>query len=119
MVEVGMWVRTEDGITKITNSDFINQDTNQVTLKFENDFGYGYVRHKVIKASHNIIDVIEVGDYVNGEKVCAITTDQEDIKHLHLMFKRNMRGGIDCYQGEIDYVVTKEQFNSIKTEVSQ
>lgn len=113
MVEVGMWVRTEDGITKITNSDFINQDTNQVTLKFENDFGYGYVRHKVIKASHNIIDVIEVGDYVNGFRVLEVYDDS--VRYFNTIESQYEIITIKC----IKSVVTHEQFNSIKTEVPQ
>lgn len=52
-LEVGMYVRTINGkIWIITSQKAIS----------------GH-RKDIIKASHNIMDLIEVGDYVNGEKV--------------------------------------------------
>lgn len=52
-LEVGMYVRTINGKIWIIIS--------QKAIS-------GH-RKDIIKASHNIIDLIEVGDYVNGEKV--------------------------------------------------
>lgn len=56
----------------------------------------------IIKASHNIIDLIEVGDYVNGYEVTS--------KDQFLGF-----GNHDWYMldNEIKSIVTHEQFESM------
>ena len=66
-LEVGMYVRTIGGIER---------------LKKENDNGWFFeksmiikpdnIEKYIIKASHNIIDLIELGDYVNGYPVYEI-----------------------------------------------
>lgn len=64
-------------------------------------------RKDIIKASHNIMDLIEVGDYVNGEKVLLknegyikVGTGRDYIVVNNEKF--------------IKSIVTKEQFESIK-----
>lgn len=66
-------------------------------------------RKDIIKASHNIMDLIEVGDYVNGERVQFITNKGQLLSD----------GGYDILEkyNDISSIVTKEQFNSIKYEV--
>lgn len=70
-----------------------------------------------IIASHNLIDLIEVGDYVNGYKVLEVTE-----QYIKL---NNPKSNYDCIEFErifknkysninIFDVVTKEQFNSMK-----
>ena len=98
-LEVGMYVRTDKGqIGKITNFDgaMARVDTDKfITYK---DFN-----NEITKASHNIIDLIEVGDYVNGFPV--IHKENDILKcGLLVQFKEN----------EIKSIVTKEQFESIK-----
>ena len=76
-----------------------------------------------LKASHNIIDLIEVGDYVNGHQVyevdrecCRITLNGGDygdefrLTYLRPALGKNMG---------IKSIVTKEQFKSISYEVSK
>ena len=58
-LEVGMYCRTLNGIVKI---DKIQNDVMKDT---KGCLHYG----DFIKASHNIIDLIEEGDYVNGLRV--------------------------------------------------
>ena len=58
--------------------------------------------------SDNIIDLIEVGDYVNGYRVTyvypnLIKVDSTDIWEIH--------------SHDIKSIITKEQFNSVKYEV--
>ena len=39
-------------------------------IEYENGFGVPYEQKDyIVKASHNIIDLIEIGDYVNGNKI--------------------------------------------------
>lgn len=66
MIEVGEYIRDKEGnITKIINTLSLFKD---VELYLGED-GYQYSDNTIIKHSKNIIDLIEVGDYVNGEKV--------------------------------------------------
>lgn len=80
----------------------------------------------IIKASFNIIDLIEAGDYVNGSRVMHKISNGEDIsfpyEHVEVEededidYERN----VICYKNEdIKDVVTKERFNSIKYEVGE
>ena len=113
-LEKGMYVRYIRGaingyvppriakITDCSDKDLIKIDNGQVIL-----------RNDILKASHNIIDLIEEGDYVNGLPVTRIYIDDEtNEKYL------NMFGSISEYGSEdIKSIVTKEQFNSMKYEV--
>ena len=71
------------------------------------------------KASHNIIDLIEVGDFVNGTKIHAVTISKNHGKHLHIYSKYIMTGGVDLLEEDIKEIVTKEQYkgNAYKLEV--
>ena len=64
-------------------------------------------RKDIIKASHNIMDLIEVGDYVNGDRVTQVTSRYVEVCY-----------GIDSCdfinEEDIKSIVTKEQFESIK-----
>lgn len=92
-LEVGMYVRTIKGkIWIITSQKAIS----------------GH-RKDIIKASHNIIDLIEVGDYVNGRLVETIY----DYDKKYLGYKIG-----SCYQQlgtfDIKSIVTKEMFSSVE-----
>lgn len=99
-LEVGMYVRTKDGrIDKIEDirNDFIYIENS--------DYGY---RKDYFKASHNIIDLIEEGDYVNGWKV----------QELDELWEYDIDG--TCEQPiNIKSIVTKEQFESMSYKVGE
>lgn len=64
------------------------------------------------KASFNLIELIEVGDYVNGEKVTSAEPVDEKDTERYLGF-----GDYDYYihtSEDIKSVVTKEQFEAMK-----
>ena len=63
--EVGMYVRTLNGIVKIDKiQDNVMKDTK------------GYLHYgDFVKASYNIIDILEKGDYVNGNEIYRINWD--------------------------------------------
>lgn len=98
-LEVGMFVRTqENGIAKIIE---IKHDGFEYKYCLDNKITIFIQQIK--KARHNIIDLIEVGDYVNGYKVyeivdnlicvcddCDRTISVEDIKSIvtHEQFER-------------------------------
>ena len=105
-IEINEYVRTERGViykyTEEEREDIMLQD-----FRLFND-------GKVIKHSPNIIDLIEEGDYVNGEIVIDIGERglylgyADDNEHYSRIF-------ID--ESEIKSIVTKEQFNQVKYEV--
>lgn len=130
-LEVGMHVRTDNGIiNKVVEMKKDKQISLLNTIIFEkpmliqNEFEYNYnskiefieksVELFVVKASHNIIDLIEVGDYVNGK-----LTHKIDIKENHIAWylydeNNNMIAGKDSdgLQLKIKSIVTKEQYEA-------
>ena len=100
-----MYVRTKNGnIGKIT---FISPLDNLMNLDTEN---YSIGKHFVEKASHNIIDLIEVGDYANGCKVIKNTL--KDGGNIVIV-----QGGNCFTNDDIKTVVTKEQFEAMEYKV--
>ena len=71
MIEVGEYVRTNDGhIGKLIRIERDDIDTSLKWYVFNDDKNERYVNKPyVIKHSKSIIDLIEVGDYVNGMKI--------------------------------------------------
>ena len=117
-LEVGMYVRAKRGyICKIIN---IN-DFREPTMKYAVEASYlkdimFIGDDDISKASHNIIDLIEVGDYVNGEQVRYI---EEDTDYRVLAIDEDYTyiiAGYDCdgFTRPIKSIVTKEQFESIE-----
>ena len=120
-LEVGMYVRLncnyELGIGKTIRE--IDED-NFIKTKFKDDFECSLPTYMITKASHNIIDLIEVGDYVNGSKVIDISIigkDKEKWAWVEQMEDTDNKYG-DDYVGynneQIKSIVTKEQFESMK-----
>lgn len=70
------------------------------------------LRNDVIKASYNFIDLIEVGDYVNGKEVLNISEFKDGSRYIEFDEGRYL-----CKNYQIESIVTKEQFNSVKYEV--
>lgn len=72
-----------------------------------------FYKSDIIKSSPNIIDLIEVGDYVNGERVFGFgkfiyDDDTEEICSLTL------ETTISCLPEDIKSIVTHEQFESME-----
>lgn len=107
-----MYVRTKSGmIAKIIYKGYISDSLHREEIVFILDNGKILTLHsqKVVKASYNIIDLIQVGDYVNGELVKNIEVDSYKDYVIN--------SGSWCKQEEIKSLVTKEQFESISYEV--
>lgn len=74
----------------------------------------------ILKVSFNIIDLIEVGDYVNGNKVTKLGFDKlllhcKTIECHQEDLSRGYEGVTFVYtNNDITDIVTKEQFNSMK-----
>ena len=75
-LEVGQFARLKSGyIVKVLNvkDDWIETDTKFITRTFPKDF---------VKASYNIIDILEKGDYVNGYPIYEIVEYEDDTRAI-------------------------------------
>lgn len=115
-IEVGEYVRLarNQGINKIIE---IEDDTKYVLDEMIVD-EYGdmawYIdknklKDEVIKYSKNLIDLIEVGDYVNGFEVADFYLD---VKTKERTYCSTVIGNFS--NKEIKSIVTKEQFKSVE-----
>ena len=117
-LEPNMYVRTLFGIKKIDHID--NKKTVSKYLYKINDDNefYALSDNDVIKASNNIIDLIEAGDYVNGSKVMNIV-EEDGTKYLVL--DRDEVYYDSCLEpssdNDIKSIVTKEMFESMQYKV--
>ena len=114
-MKVGDYVRTKkDGIGKIIKIEpfmndthiFLDSGKGDITFQTKNRVCKVCNEESIIKSSPNIIDLIEIGDYVNGYEVTS--------KDQFLGF-----GNHDWYMtnDEIKSIVTKEQFESMEYKV--
>lgn len=82
-INIGMYVRTKDGI--IAKVDYIDNDTIFFDKELYRTYGdsIDFLEkdnlERIVKASYNIIDILEVGDYVNEHRVEEIDFDDEEI----------------------------------------
>lgn len=116
-MKVGDYVRTEygiiDKITRIVDFEkenqkkYLNYSTALVLTNDEKNDVTGS-RGEIIKSSPNIIDLIEVGDYVNS---CPV---------LHKENNELVCGFLLRYKGkDIKAVVTKEQFSQTEYRIGE
>lgn len=105
-IKVGEYVRTDKGyIVKIDK-----EKKNLQMLKFL-DVEYG----NILKHSKNIIDLIEVGDYVNGYKVKEINKKRIGFQGSHNSISYEYWE--DNY--DIKSIVTKEQMAQMEYKVKE
>ena len=118
-LEVGMYVRTKEGF--IAKIEYIDKETggidcdNSVKTMYEQHYSCLWgdeVKGLIVKTSHNIIDLIEVGDYVNGGQVREKKEDYIRISGGNFMFQY-------LKENEIKSIVTKEQFESMSYKVGE
>ena len=112
-LEVGMYVRLNNSAY---NTVVINRIANiyEHTILTENDgsmYEGEYSKEEIIgEPSFDIIDVVQVGDYVNGEKVTFIQSCREIIST-----DKNIR----ITNEDIKSIVTKEQFSQMEYKVGE
>lgn len=79
-----------------------------------NEFYYFKTGEKIINHSKNIIDLIEVGDYVNGKEILRIN-DYGDFKRAD--FNLDYDDGDAVYNDDIKTIITKEQIETLEYKV--
>ena len=118
-LEVGMYVRTKrDGIGKIISLSIGEED--ECCFIELSKRRTGIKEHNIVKASHNIIDLIEVGDYVNGYKVCDVDEFSERVNYIYIVDKFDRyedENTIILYEKNIKDVLTKEQYETMAYKV--
>ena len=115
-MKIGDYVRTEDGtITRIKmfyGKKWKNPELIYARFLCENYEIYEYPRQ--VKSSPNIIDLIEVGDYVNGTRVNFVySPDGKQVFRIELDVD-GLKGHMICESKHIKSIVTKEQFERMK-----
>lgn len=116
-MEVGDYVRTKYGITQFKEYETTNGEKLLCMPVKDGSQGIFANIEDVVKSSPNIIDLIEVGDYVNGYKV-----DFTNIENKLTYEEKNIGfydgdGDITLFENDIKSIVTKEQFKSMEYEV--
>lgn len=127
-LEVGMYARIDGKIGKVVQICRCEQckarGYYEPTIEYahgEKDYVSIYWRDN-LKASHNMIDLIEVGDYVNGMQVIAKDSDNRLYvpEDLGEPYYREFSNGcfdytlLDMEHFKIKSIVTKEQFSEIE-----
>lgn len=118
MIEAGEYVRTKKrGIFKVLSirktpygylcgtTDNLNNGTFTIGKG-----GTAEIKKDIIKHSKNIIDLIEVGDYVNGYRVDRIVEDLSDNRNSFVVCNEYLGEKQRYKQHNIRAVVTHEQF---------
>ena len=131
-LEVGMYVRTKNGnirkIVELTNTKFIDEPdyyVDKVLIDIEQNEREDTIymekwlfNESILKVSHNIIDLIEVGDYVNGYKVIdSVKNFKVIIDKLELNIKTGLYHNKGITNESIKSIVTKEQFESMSYKI--
>lgn len=117
-IKEGMYIRIIDpvriictGIGKVVK---VAQDT--IYAKVNNiELPIAFEKRHIVKASHNIIDLIEEGDYVNGVEVIYISYEKPYLEFAHNISPYDL--GLKTYVGDnklygIKSILTKEQFKA-------
>ena len=124
-LEVGMYVRTPKGIAKIEE---ITEDRTEIYFNCDTGLSISFIKKdftqeemaEFYKHSHNIIDLIEVGDYVNGFKIDRVDKPCELNPYGSLKHHQNEYCDYEDILGsEIKSIVTKKQFESMSYKVGE
>ena len=128
-LEAGMYVRYiptqgeyTQKISKITKMENRILDMGY-QLDNEKDLVFSCHFDQIINASHNIIDLIEVGDYVNELPVTGYYTrydeEKDDYIKIGIVTLEDYWEGTFTSYEYIKSIVTKEMFSSISYKVGE
>lgn len=119
-IKVNDYVRTKEGyICKILKLNEPRYDDGY--LDFNDIDSPRIYKPNVVKSSPNIIDLIEVGDYVNGQLVKHIAYFEgveEPIKKLIFADEYHLIPTEVCEKNEIKSIVTKEIFEQMEYKIN-
>lgn len=117
-MKVGDYVRIDGYISKIGHIKTSSSGKTYIQWKQPNGLLASGNINIIEKSSPNIIDLIKVGDYINGHKIIKISEDFANRKILIYGYDNGERQvAITIYEDEIKSIVTKEQFESMEYKV--
>src|SRR5574344_581733 len=105
-MEINDYVRTKDGMIYKNYGEGENYFEEIIYVSKDHCPYDSIKKDNISKASFNLIDLIEIGDYVNGSKVIDIRTDEEleiGVESDNLIYHY-------IQNKDIKSVLTKEQF---------
>lgn len=113
-IKVGEYVRTEDGL--IGKLEQINKEPTDETITYIVTDSFQGMIEEIIKHSKNIIDLIEIGDYVNGELVTGFGyEDVNGAKEKSILVEgKYTKVSFALLEWDIKSIVTKEMFSDIE-----
>lgn len=109
-IEINEYVRTRTGhfykITRIDENGLIYWNKIQCGWSMEQ------LKDIVVKHSKNIIDLIEVGDYVNGYKVIYVINNTESCPSGKCVDIDSSKDSSECtlWEEDIKTILTKERY---------
>ena len=130
-LEVGMYVRTKFGISKIIEDGYVKviisdgeetRDVDKNGRHYPTQFRDYIWTSDVIKANHNIIDLIEVGDVIidnKGHKYPINYDFEIDYNNEYGSYEITIDDNITLFFKDGLSIVTKEQFESMAYKVSE
>lgn len=112
MIEVNEYVRTNSGLIFKVNE--ITYDEEYKDYLYKESFLLVDWKENIVKHSKQIIDLIEVGDYVNGREVKHIAMFEgfPDYPKLIFVDETHLIPDDTCENDEIRTILTKEQFEA-------
>ena len=128
-LEVGKFIRTPYGIRKIVN---ITKDDGygkpkvrviELDRHLNTPYKFDYIFYtdenviKKCKTSYDIIDILEVGDYVNGDKIEYIDDCEGAMREFYYDYE-NPNDDVGHWQEEIKTIITHEQMEQMAYKVS-
>lgn len=121
-LEVGMYVKTKDGIIDKVIIDYNGHCANpNCKYKHISCAKNYYDEDDIKKASFNIIDLIEVGDYVNGKKIvdvgCLINGPRKGTKAIDYYITPSAVSYLE--NEDIKSVITHEQIEQMEYRIRE
>lgn len=118
-LEVGQFVRTKDGIIDKVIIDYNGHCASpNCECKHISCAKNYYDEDKIVKASYNIIDILEEGDYVNGDKIGYIDDCEGTMREFYYDYE-NPNEDVGHWQEEIKSVITHEQMEQMAYKVGE
>lgn len=120
-IEVGEYVRTKRGyIRKVIRRDMDKHILLDIGFEGANYLTKVEEKEDIVKHSKNIINLVEVGDYVNGYKVISVDYDVIDNKTecIELDLNNNYQYNF-ISTNQIKTIITKKQFSNIEYKVEE
>lgn len=125
-LEENMYVRTKYGISQYKYYDTTNAYMEKLLCIPLSNGTFANIED-IIKASYNIIDILEVGDYVNGYKVEEVNNNLNEHKgicncldtYLWCVNDLGKFEEIVIFENEIKSIVTHEQMEQMAYKVGE